>query len=230
MRPLLLVALAGLALGAPLAGAQQNASLTIHLQVPDEPVPRGAALHTTGIVTLTTDWTAFVSSPNGVPVTYSVTKAPAWASVVVSPATDVFPAPSHPPIGVAYSTQRQITITIAGAEQTTEPELGTIEIGATTSAGALGRSATALGSMIVKLAPVEEPTPCPEHEALASQDAAATAPEPAIQASASPEEGGEVTVQQAGASPVSTPWLVVGAFGLVGAGVGIVVRQRLRGR
>jgi hypothetical protein len=225
--PLLLIALAGLALATPLAAAQQSSSVTVQLVPPERPLSADKPSIATGTVFYVADLTAYASL-SGIPVQYAVTRAPAWASVVVTPANDVFPVPSTP--SVTYVTARSITLTIAIAADAPAGAVDVIEITAMAGAAPLGRSAEGLGSFLVTTAAAPRPTPCPDAPAAAPESATAPAsPARGAEARVTPQEGGEVTVQQAAASPVSTPWLVVGAFGLVGAGVGIVIRRRFVG-
>lgn len=222
--PLLLVALAGLALAAPLVSAQQSASLTIYAETPSE-IISGTPTTVAGTAIFTADYTAILGV-SGIPVAYSISAMPEWATVVISPSSDVFPMPSTPGFGLSYTAARQFQVTIMTSHDLPAWQTGLIEITATTEAATLGRSAVAKTTIPVTAGPSH----CPEAPLEAATEGAApplAAPEESP--TAAPSEGGEVTVQQAATSPVSTPWLVVAAFGLVGASVGIVLRQRMRG-
>src|SRR5688572_3085699 len=83
---LLLIALAGLVLAAPLAQAQMHMSVSLYLEPPQERLTHDAATTTPGTATIVTDITAGYTSLNGATIQYAVAKAPAWLSVVVSPA------------------------------------------------------------------------------------------------------------------------------------------------
>lgn len=212
---LLLAVLAGLAIASPLAAAQQSSSLVLYADSPTEAI--GAHPTTVSAVAIfTADYTA-ATAIHGIPVEYVVTAAPEWLSVTLSPASDVFPTPQAPSGGAAYSVARTFQVTMMTSHDLTERLSGVLEITAITGASPMGRSTE--GRMTIPVVSAVE-TPCPEHVA-----ADAAAPSETPFESASPEAG-EVTVQQAGATPLPTPWLVVAAFGLVGAGVAIVLRQR----
>lgn len=147
--PLLLAALvAGTALLAlaPTAEAQNQGSVTVQLNAPSESVkPLQGPITFTGTVTLTGDGSA-MTGVVGVPVQYTVTKQPAWANVLVSPASDVFPVP-QPPTGANFQATKTITITVTASDQAPAFQADTIEITAqTTGASAGGSSFSGKGS------------------------------------------------------------------------------------
>lgn len=220
--------LAALTLFPASAVAQQSGAVIVFLQAPEEVVTDGQSIVIAGVVTLTVDITAFTEI-TGIPVEYAVTGAPAWASVVVSPANDVFPIGYGAPTGVAYTVTRQIMVTLTAAESMPEDLTDVIEITATTSPGLLGRSFTGKGSTIVAYDAPEEP--CPEHAGMTHEQMAAMAVDAANAYNAQQREeqtgtSDDVTVQNASASPVPMPWVAVGGFALVGAGVGLVLRRK----
>lgn len=231
----LLVALAALALltiiPSPVA-AQQSAAMTVALDAP-EPLSDATRMVTfSGAVTLVADLTGYTGIM-GIPVTYTVTKNPAWATVLISPATDVFPAPSSPPAGLSYTVTKTITITIGLADDPTEDMFDQVEITATTTPTVNGKSAVGIGATPVAYDAPDEP--CPDHlddprlAALAVEAADAynewQAAKEDEDASASSDD---VHVQSAGASTLPLPWVAVAGFALVGAAVGLAIRRRLR--
>lgn len=214
----------------PGAQAQQSAALVVALGVPEEALGEGAETITfVGRVTLTVDYTAILS-PTGIPVTYTVTKQPEWASVIVSPSSDVFPAPTAPSGGMAYQAERAITITVTLAHEVTEDMRDEVEITASTTPAMLGKSATGKGSTLVAVVAPEEA--CPEHAGLtpAQMALAADAVDAynEYQAAKEDDASDEVTTQSAGASPVPLAGVALGGFALAGAIVGLVLRRRLR--
>jgi len=215
------------------AQAQQSAAITMALNPSDEPLRDDNVLVLTGVVTYTADWTGALTF-TGTPVTYTITAAPEWASVVVSPASDMFPAPSSPQPGLAYTVSRQITITISLAEELARDATGVIELSAVTTAGIAGKSVSGKGAVPIRYDAPEKP--CDEAHAqellaLAKRAADAYAAEQgagigASAPAASPRDD-DVVVQSGSATPLPLPWGAVAAFGLAGAGVGLLMRRRL---
>lgn len=118
---------------APTAQAQVNTSLTITLTPPTESVkPLQGALNFGGTATLTYS-NEGIANLVGIPVTYTVSNAPSWAQVVVSPATDVFPV--APSTGASPSTtvSKPFTVSVTASDQAPAFQPGTIEITATAS-------------------------------------------------------------------------------------------------
>lgn len=212
------------------ASAQQQGAVTVQLNVPETPLADDLTRITfAGIVTFTTDVTASAST-TGIPVSYTVTKQPEWASVIISPATDVFSFGM--PTGLSMTATKTVTIVVSLAKDPGEDLNGVIEITAETSPGPFGASFTGKGSTPIAYdAPEEEP--CAEGHLVTNADWEAMAVEAAdayneYQASKAEEDGGdEVSVQTGGASTLPMPWLIVGGFALIGAGVGLVLRRRL---
>jgi hypothetical protein len=115
----------------PTASAQSG-SIVVSMNSPTEQVkPLQGALTFSGTVTLTADYSG-VANPIGIPVTYTVSNKPAWAQVLVSPASDVFPAPGAPG-GVSYSQARTISVTVTASGDAPAFQAETIEITATPS-------------------------------------------------------------------------------------------------
>lgn len=130
----------------PTAQAQSSASLTIALTPPTDSVkPLQGALNFQGSATLVYS-NEGQANLVGIPVTYTVSSAPAWAQVVISPASDVFPvaAPTSP--GTSTTQTRQFTISVTASETAPAFQPGTIEITAAANpsqAGATKPSAKA---------------------------------------------------------------------------------------
>lgn len=238
LRPLLLAAMLAIALVLlPLASAQfgQRSQLTLSMSVPTQAITEaGAPLSFSGTVTFVGDATYYTQT-NGIPISYVVTKQPAWATVIVSPATDVIPLPSTPTsVNVYGSRPFQVTVVLdpAQADQPDFPRRLTDQIEVTATAGwtmfsgaASGKSAVPL---VVSLPDVE---PCHEvdTQALLTEAVDAYNAYQAQQEASSPStEPSDVTVQSTGASPVPLPYAAVGGFALVGAGIGLVLQRRLR--
>lgn len=131
---------------APTAQAQQQASITVALNTPDNVKPLQGPVTFGGTVTLTADYTG-VTGVIGIPVTYSVTKQPAWANVLVSPATDVFPSPTNPSPGSSYTSAKQITVTVTASDQAPAFQADQIEITATTTPSTQGKQAVGKGNV-----------------------------------------------------------------------------------
>lgn len=210
------------------AQAQQSGSVTVMLSAPTEALQQGSAPAVIpGVVTFTADITAALS-PSGIPVTYTITKQPAWATVIVSPSTDMFPAPSAP-TGLSYAASRSILITVSVAHAPTADTTDVIELTATTGAAILGKSFVGIGAAPIAFDAPDEP--CPEHavtqEQLAVWAAEATEAYNEYQASNADEPADELTVQNASASPISLPVMAIAGFALVGAGVGLLLKRRL---
>lgn len=228
MRPLLatLAVLTLLTFLAAPAAAQSQGSVTVMLGAVDEAfTEEGQTLTFTGIVTLVADVTAHAST-TGIPVQYTITKSPAWTSVVVSPASDVFTFGT--PTGVSVQSTKTFTVTVTLGEAPADDVADQIEITAQTSAAPLGSSFTGKGSTpIVYDAPEE---PCPGHDIVTNADWASLAVEAADayneHQAAQQGEAEEVSVQTGGASAISTPWVVAAGFAIIGAGVGLLLRRR----
>ena len=235
MRTLVLVvaALAVLTFLPTPAQAQQSSSIVLALNPPAEALTKDTMLTFSGTVVYTADYTAMLAL-SGIPVSYSVVNAPAWASVVVSPASDVFPMPSHPGMGASYSVARTITVTVTLAHAMAEDATGAIEIAATTRAAPLGHAATGVGAVpILYDAPEEDCHELSEAELLAMAREAANAyveqsgTDITTDAPTTDAGSDELHVQTGGASTLPVPWIAVAGFALVGAGVGLILKKRL---
>ena len=150
MRSIIHLLLTGTLLGAvfaafvPVAEAQGTAgpqySIVLSLTPPSEKVkPLQGQITFQGKVEYTGDPS---SGGNlvGVPVSYKVTKAPAWAAVTVSPGSDVIQLAS----GQQYSGSKTFTVAVTASDQAPAFQSDTIEITATvtpSSPGATPKSA-----------------------------------------------------------------------------------------
>lgn len=122
----------------PTAQAQQSATIVVSMSAPSDAVkPLQGPLTFSGTTTFTGDTGAYTSII-GVPITYTVTKQPAWATVLVSPATDVIPVPSTP--NPTFTGSRPFTVIVTASEQAPAFTADQIEITATSGAGAGGKS------------------------------------------------------------------------------------------
>lgn len=234
----LLVASLALLTFVPTADAQTAGSLVITISAPDAPVRAGETVTLVGVATLTADYTAALGLA-GIPVSYWVEQAPAWASVIISPSNDVFPPPAGPQqAGLTYTAVRTFTITVSAtaSEAPTEDVVEALTIAALTSPAALGQQLSGQGAAAIAFDATDEPC---EHAVDA--ELLALAREAANESAASKQNGvdmptsapptdapaDDLEVQTGGVSPLSLPWLAVAGFALVGAGVGLVLKKRL---
>jgi hypothetical protein len=128
---------AAFAMVVPTAGAQGAAgvapTLVVKLNPTSENVkPLQGPISFTGEATLTYD-PSKASNVVGVPVSYKVTKQPAWASVVVSPATDVFATGSAPGASTSATQKSSFTVSVTASDQAPAFASDSIEITATAS-------------------------------------------------------------------------------------------------
>lgn len=236
MRTLVLVAttLALLTLVPAPAQAQLSSQVTMTLTAPTEPLKADGTLTFTGAVTYTADYTAMLAL-TGIPVQYAVSEKPEWATVIVSPANDVFPAPVGPSSGLAYSVTRMITVTVTLARALEEDASGAIVITATTSPAPLGQAAMGQGAVPILYDAPDKECQGPANAQLLemAREAANEYAEKggnvdvptAAPATEAPAE--ELRVQSGGASPLALPWIAVAGFAIVGAGVGLLLKKRL---
>lgn len=220
----LLLLSGGIALAAPLAEAQVLGSvLTLSVAPGDEPIVEGGRLILYGTLTFTGDVTA-VGNVNGIPVTYVVADAPAWATVVVSPSSDVLPVPFPSGPGLSYTVTRMFTIIVDAGHGGVDGDVGAIEVVASANPSMPASSkpsAKALTPIRYEAAQddcpepavVAAPAPAPEHETATAAPARA-------------ETGGTTTVQSSAATPLALPIAAVAGFGAVGAGAGLLLRRR----
>jgi len=236
MRTLLvtsLLVLAALAALGPTASAQQSSYLALVIDAPLAPLTEDARTVTlTGVATLTVDVTAYTST-SGIPVTYAL-QAPPWMAALITPTTDSFPLPSTPPLGAAVTISRPFTITIVADALESDATQKILAEGWTTPSF-LGTPAHGMGETIIVYDapdPVDEEDECaltPEQKAAllaAGEDLRAQWEAEQEQAAGSGRD--DVSVQNAGATLTPAPWVAVAAFGLVGAGVGLVLSRRSR--
>lgn len=117
---------------APTASAQQQGGLTITVTPPSDPIkPLRAPTIVSGSVSMVADGTVF-TGVTGVQVTYSVSKAPSWATVIISPATDIF-APGQPQPGTQVTVTKPISISITTTDLAPAFAPDSIEISATST-------------------------------------------------------------------------------------------------
>lgn len=210
------------------AAAQQQGSLVLQIAPPETIYP-DTTITTVATATLTVDVTGMLS-PSGIPVTYMVETVPAWATVTLSPASDVFTAPMMVPNGASYTVTRTFTITISVAHYPGDM-IDLLRIAAITSPGFMGQSIYGAGEATLFYDGPNADEEC-DHGLTDAQVAALKAE--AIDAyneynaAKDAESSDEVTVQNASASPVPLTSLAIAGFALVGAGVGLVLRKRLR--
>jgi hypothetical protein len=124
----------------PTASAQQQGSMTVTVTATSDPIkPLRPPVSMPGQVSLTVDNTAY-SGVIGVPVKYTVSKQPAWATVIVSPATDIIPPPSSPSPGTAYTATRSFTVFITTTDQAPAFTPDTVEITVDTTSSPGGKA------------------------------------------------------------------------------------------
>lgn len=211
------------------AQAQQTGSLVLHITPSDAPLREDGTLVLSGFATLTVDTTAVLAF-SGIPVMYTIETHPAWASAIVSPSTDVFPAPmAGAAPGLSYTVTRSFTISVSAATLPMEDVTDILRMGAETTPHAMGRPVYGSGEALLTYDAPDEP--CPEHavtqEQLATWAAQAADAYNEQQASGTQQAPEEVTVQDAGASPIPLPWAAVGGCAILGAGIGLAMRRRL---
>lgn len=225
-RPLALLLTAASLLSVPLAQAQFSSALMLAVAPPEEAVLAGERLTFGGTATFTAD-VLVIGNVQGVPVTYTVSNSPEWATVVVSPQADVFPV-SAPGMGLSQMVSRSFSIIVDAAPTGPDGAIGTIEITATAQPTMpMGKPATAKVSTPVRFDAGDEP--CPEHEAIQTAYAFIE-PDLAPPQDASPDseaqDDGTTTVQSTTTTPIALPAAAVLGFGAVGAGVGLFLRKR----
>ena len=227
--PLLLLALAGTVLAglAPTAQAQWTGpqyNIVLSITPPQDALTVDAPVAVVaGKIDFTGDPSTLLNT-NGVPVEYTITKAPAWLAVVVSPSHDVIPL--YMAGGAIVTGSRTFTVSLHAANATLDQSvLDVVEITATVYPSSPGTppKSVAQGFPVQYYVPPHEDD-CDEHATAAALLAQAREAE---QASADEAQGEELVVQSGTVTPVGT-WYAVGGFGLVGAGVGLLLRRRLR--
>lgn len=214
---------------APAATAQSRSHLTMIIEIPQAPITKAAApLALQGETHFTGDLLQYQHT-NGIPIAYTVTKLPPWASVVVSPATDVIPSPGTPS-GPSFSAARTFTVVVtldpAFAQDPEFPRRIATDVEITVTQGATMLGAPASGKVSFPLqVNLPEPEPCHVDEGALLAEAVATYN--AHQA-AQPAPADEMTVQNADVTRLPGSALALATFGLVGAAVGFVAQRRLR--
>ena len=225
--PLLLLALAGLALAgaAPTAQAQGSQYHVVLSVLPPEEAftPERPEIAIKGKVDLVGDFTMLLNM-EGVPVSYEVTQAPAWLTVVVSPAQDVIHLSQT---GLSLSGARTFTVTMVANGGMDAGAVDSVEITATVRP----TSPSTPAKSVAQAVPVQFHVPqhedeCDEHASAAELLAAAKASQ-AEGDTAARDEDGTLAVQSGATTPVGT-WYAIGAFGLVGAVAGLLVVRRLK--
>lgn len=221
--PLLLATAMLLVLLPPAAAQGPSAyNLLLTIESPQEPVRVGSMLVASGKVEVTGDATLYPFGMQGIPVTYHISKAPAWAAVIVEPGSDVIFLDS--PTGPVVRGARTFTVSIAGSDAMPDAVLDTVEITATVSPQAPAGAKSVAQSMAVHTQAGEA---CDEdHAAPASAEASSAETAPAGEPLATPaQRSDDLTVQTGQATPVGT-WYALGGFGLAGAGVGAFLWRR----
>lgn len=224
---LLLLAFAGLALAglAPTAQAQMPGpqyNIVLSLTPPGEPLQDDHhQLVMRGRVDFVGDPTMALNT-EGVPIQYTITKAPAWLTVVVSPATDVIPLAFGSPV----TGSRTFTVTAQATGMLDASVVDIVEITVTASpTSPLSQPKSASQGVPVQFyVHHEDEDDCDDHAAAtATADA-----KPASEEATAPQDPGHepLTIQSGGVTPMGT-WYAVGGFVLVGAGVGLLLRRRL---
>lgn len=211
--------LAGLALAlaaAPTAAAQGSASLTLALGPPDQPVAAGTTTTLTGTATYVAEWTAQLAT-DGIQVQYVVANAPEWATVVVSPSSDIFTFGMLPMPSATVAATKSFTVTILGAPGAADGATGILEIQAVTEGTLLVRPALATGAVALTY---EAGEPCGDASSLIAASAAPAADAPA-------EDTGLTTQSAAPATfPAVLPIAAVAGCAVVGVGAGLLLRKR----
>jgi hypothetical protein len=219
-----LVAAAALAL--PAAAAQQNGSLTIHLETPERPVAPGQTLVVRGSATLVADALAYAHL-EGIPVTFTI-EGPAWASLVVTPSSAVFPASAAPGFGYVSTIPFHVAIAASEGPEAQEGAYA-VKVRGVTTPGMLSRPIAGQAETLVRLDLPEKEEAC-EDEATAKQVAADALDAPQHDAASPPEQDAEeVRVQSAAARPVAGAWGIVAACAVAGA-LGAAYLQRRLGK
>lgn len=213
--------LASLALLAPLADAQQQSTLTLQLYALDKALDGDTTATTSAAVTYVADATVLLNTA-GIPVAHQVTKAPAWATVTVSPSHDVFPVTLQP--GVSYVMTRAFTITITVARDAPQDAIGLIEItSVVTPTMFAAKYATAKAQLPIHV--INTLAPC---EPATNATATPETPSPTQASIPTSTEPQPVHVQSAApATTMPTSAMALGGFAAVGAGVGFVLRRRM---
>ena len=212
-RPLLLSLVVALVAAPGLADAQKSASATLKVQPFERVLHASDSLGAAAVLQYSADPTVYLSL-EGVPVTYSVTKQPAWATVVLSPQSDIIPVQVQPQTTFNAMRSLQVLVDIPG--DATGDLVDLIEVTATIRGGALGIPLVVKASVPLHL--VAGPHACPDAApAPARDDAPATV---------SPQPSAPVKVQSASMSVPTISGVALAGFALVGAGVGLVLRRR----
>lgn len=233
----MLLALALLPFVAAPAEAQVFRSmLTLSLAAPEEVfTSQTPSITLAGTTTYTGDPGTHLRT-GGVPIVYTVSKAPGWLSVVVTPTSDVIPTTGMP-TSVTVTATRTFHVTATLDPLFVGQAADQIEITVTQPPDAFFSAAEAKNAIPI-VADVEE-TPCEAHDeqllALAGQAAEAYARERASGAVDAGDVGAgrpggsepELITQDTSSRPLAPPWIVVAGFALVGAGIGLTLRRRL---
>ncbi|MFA5862562.1 MAG: hypothetical protein WDA16_12795 [Candidatus Thermoplasmatota archaeon] len=218
-RVLIATLLAGLALLAPLASAQQNSALTLMLRPLDHALDGDTTTATGAVVTYVADATVLLNTA-GVPVTYQVSKQPAWASVIVSPSSDIFMPNPQP--SVSYAMTKAFTLSISVAKDAPHDALDSIEITAIVMPGMVAAKG-AMAKAMIAVHVVNTQVPC---EATPAAGATALAP-PTTTSESTPTDAQTVHVQSTAPTSVPTSAMAIGGFAAVGAGAGFLLRRKL---
>lgn len=212
-RLLLFVGIVGLALTTPLAAAQSGSTAALVLSPPMEYLTHETASWTAGTITYSTSMASAALNTNGWTVVYTVAKQPEWAIVTISPSSDILHSFISPSPTMVISKTFNIGIEV-------DPNyfgeaIDQIEIIATVipSAAATQQIVSTKSSMSV--------------HALTDEDHCENAATAAIAPAPVKEEAPEtVTIQSASPATSPVPYVAIGGFAAVGAGIGLLLRRR----
>lgn len=212
-RLLLFLGFVGLALATPLAAAQSGSTVSLTLSPVVEYLTHEAASYTPGSITFSTSMVSAATNTNGWTVIYTVAKQPAWAIVTVSPSTDILH--SFLSLSPTMVVTKSFTIGIEVDPNYFGEAIDQVEIVATVvpSAAVAGQIVSAKSSLSVHA--LTDDAHCED---------AATA---TVAAAPADEEAPETVTIQSAAPPTSpVPYVAIGGFAAVGAGVGLLLRRR----
>lgn len=220
--PLLLTTLL-LAL-APSAQAWQN-SVTMTLAPPTEKLQAGTTVVLPGSIEYR-DLAIAQASLGGIQVRYDVVDAPPWATVVVSPASDVIDTRGVQP-GLTFLKERTFSVVVTAQPKYAVEETGVIEVAVLAVPdypGGMPRTASA--SIPIHYVPSEHADDCPEHAAIKEYKVQVDYTGPTQEAQQAPEP---VRVQSSSTTLGTTSLAVVGGMAVAGGAAGYAMhRRRLR--
>jgi len=212
--PTLLVAAALLALlGLPAAAAQQQGSLALAVQPHAELTADTPRTIIRGVAELVTDASSSAEL-TGIPITFKVA-APDWLSVTVSPASAVFVNQPQPAVTSMRSVTFQVDVRVVDVPS--NDTFGLIAIHAITQPGSQGGQS--FSAKVTSLVSFDAATPCTDDHLTPLAGSAGDGDQAAPETTLTPQSGGASTLP-------ALPMAGVAAFGLIGAGLGLVLRRR----